>query len=104
MSRGLDGLQPWLRPWALWLIGQGAGYVQLTSVRRTYQQQVELYLAYQRGESKYPAAPPGYSYHEAGRAFDLIGPNDVLRRLGHLWEAAGGTWGARFGDPIHFQA
>lgn len=103
MPDGLAQLQPWLQPWARWLIGRGVG-VQISSVRRSYQKQQELYYAYLRGESKYPAAPPGFSRHEQGRAFDLVAPAAVLSGLGALWESVGGTWGGRFGDPIHFEA
>ena len=102
-SAALNQLQPWLYPWARWLIGQ-APYVQVSSVYRTAQYQRQLYLAFLRGESRYPAAPPGRSYHEYGRAFDLIGPPEVLQQLGETWEAVGGRWGGRFGDPIHFEA
>lgn len=102
MSARLADLQPFLRPWATWLITHGN--VQVSSVRRTYQEQVTLYNAYLRGESKYPAAPPGRSLHEQGRAFDVVGHPAELRRLGMLWESVGGRWGGRFGDPIHFEA
>jgi len=104
VSHGLERLQPWLQPWARWLVSQGSSHVQISSVWRSHQEQVELYLAYLRGESKYPAAPPGRSMHEYGRAFDIVGPSDLLRHLGEVWEAVGGRWGGRYGDPIHFEA
>jgi len=28
---------------------------------------------------------------------------DHLEWLGQVWEAAGGKWGGRFKDPIHFE-
>jgi hypothetical protein len=99
----IEQLLPSLQPWARWLLGQARGG-QLTSTWRSPQQQLELYLAYLRGESRYPAAPPGRSMHEQRRAFDIIAPSAELRRLGALWEAAGGRWGGRFNDPIHFEA
>lgn len=32
---------------------------------------------------------------------DLVA--DDLPWLGAVWEAAGGKWGGRFNDPIHFE-
>jgi LAS superfamily LD-carboxypeptidase LdcB len=48
-------------------------------------------------------APPGQSYHNYGRAFDLNGPLPDLQAAGALWRTLGGVWGAA-ADPIHFQA
>lgn len=100
---GLDQLQPWLAPWARWLVSISPG-LQITSVRRTYWQQLELYQASRRGEVRYPVAPPGYSRHEQGRAWDMIGPPELLARAGYWWERVGGSYGGRLGDPIHFEA
>lgn len=101
----LNGLQPWLLPWAQWLVSYGRAYgCQVTSVRRTYAEQTRLYNDYIAGRSRYPAAPPGRSMHEAGRAWDMVGPPQILEWLGRGWESVGGTWGGRFGDPIHFEA
>ena len=101
--RGLAGLQRWLYPFAVQLVRQFP-QLQVTSVRRSYYQQLALYQAALAGASRYPAARPGYSYHELGRAFDLVGPHAILQAAGQTWESWGGEWGARFGDPIHFQA
>src|SRR5690349_8702947 len=102
----LSGLHYQLRPYAenLVQIGRANGPVRVTSVLRSYQTQARLYRAYLAGRSAYPAAPPGTSYHEYGRAFDIEGPSWLISALGRLWESWGGTWGAKFGDPIHFQA
>jgi hypothetical protein len=89
---------------ALIQLGRRYGRVDVTSVSRSYFTQARLYGAYIAGQSKYPAAPPGTSLHEAGRAFDLNASPALLNYLGRVWESWGGTWGQRFGDPIHFQA
>jgi len=34
----------------------------------------------------------------------MVAEPQVLRAFGELWESWGGTWGGRFGDPIHFEA
>jgi len=99
----LSDLQPWLYPWARWLVSVSPG-LQITSVRRSYYHQLELYEAALRGGARYPVAPPGRSMHEQGRAWDMIGPAALLERAGYWWERAGGRWGGRFGDPIHFEA
>ncbi|HTD71866.1 MAG TPA: hypothetical protein VK647_15565 [Gemmatimonadales bacterium] len=77
--------------------------MQVSSVRRTWREQVTLYNAWLRGESKYPAAPPGRSLHEQGRAFDVVADDKTLARMGGVWESVGGRWGGRFDDPIHFE-
>ena len=86
--------------------GRAAGIsLTVTSAFRSRSKQAKLYRAYLRGESRYPAQPPGKSMHEHGVAFDLHAPNPaILRALGAAWESIGGTWGGRFGDPIHFDA
>lgn len=92
---------PWLRPYAEALLYYFPG-LTITSVRRSYTQQLRLW--YNRHNNPYPVAPPGTSKHEAGRAFDLVGPPELLRQAGQLWESWGGRWGGRFRDPIHFEA
>ncbi len=95
------GLQSWLSPYADWLVSRAPG-VQVTSTYRSYSEQLKLWL--NRSSNPYPVAPPGRSYHEYGRAFDVVGPPATLDALGALWERMGGTWGGRIGDRIHFQA
>lgn len=97
----MRGLQPWLSPWADELM---ALYPQarVTSTFRTYTQQAMLYRRYLAGQSRFPAAPPGRSKHQYGRAFDALAPADVLRRMGEQWRAWGGRWFES--DPIHFEA
>lgn len=102
-----SGLVPELRPYAESLEGilTDAGLSpQITSVVRTHATQKRLYDTYRSGHSKYPAAPPGYSAHEYGWAFDLqLNDRSYYLDAGELWESWGGTWGGRFGDEIHFE-
>lgn len=102
----LKGLQPWLRPYAEWLVSLGpyAGCrsLRITSVRRSRAQQAALYLRFLRGLSQFPAAPPGQSKHEHGLAWDMVTePYSCLGTLGAFWRQAGGTWSPK--DPIHFE-
>lgn len=73
----------------------------MTSVRRSYSDQLRLYL--NRAHNPYPVARPGTSGHELGRAWDMVGPENVLEAAGRTWESWGGKWGGRYGDPIHFE-
>jgi hypothetical protein len=100
-------LVPELRPYAealeATLVAAGLN-PQVTSVVRSYATQKKLYDNYRQGRSKYPAAPPGYSAHEQGWAFDLqLNDASYYADAGAVWESWGGTWGGRFSDPIHFE-
>ena len=95
----MRGLQPWLSPYADWLVSLYP-YGRVTSTYRSYSDQLQLWL--NRSSNPYPVAPPGQSYHQYGRAFDFTAPGDVLQQLGQIWQQLGGTWSER--DPIHFQA
>lgn len=104
----LKGLEPWLQPYAAYLLQVAAANglnVQITSVRRSRQQQAALYARYLRGESDLPAAPPGTSDHELGLAFDLVVDHNYhsvnQERLGRFWQSMGGRW-AGDADRVHF--
>lgn len=99
MSSWSTGLQPWLRPYAEYLVSLYPG-LRVTSTYRSYSEQLNLWL--NRERNPYPVAPPGQSYHQYGRAFDVVGPREVMFQLGAIWRSWGGTWGP--GDFIHFQA
>lgn len=99
MSSRLDQLEPWLAPFAKELLRHFPTLV-VNSVYRSYTEQVALWN--NRFNNPYPVAPPGYSWHQYRRAFDLGGPPETLRAAGALWRSWGGTWGE--GDVIHFQA
>ena len=101
MSFQFKGLQRWLQPYAS-ALSSAFPRLQVTSVRRSRTEQLRLY--HTRAHNPYPVAPPGYSKHEHGLAWDMVGPPAELERAGRTWEAWGGRWGGRFGDPIHFEA
>ena len=101
MSAGISGLERWLQPYA----AAAATYAaqrggRLTSTFRSRTEQTALW--HNRAHNPYPVAPPGRSYHEYGRAFDITAPPHVLHALGSWWRSLGGTWSPR--DEIHFQA
>lgn len=76
---------------------------RVTSTRRSTAEQTRLYRRWLAGQSRFPVARPGTSKHERGLAIDLVAKPEVLRRLGAAWERAGGRWGGRFNDEIHFE-
>lgn len=101
------GLQPWLQEAAEWLIAV-ASYnglnPRVTSTYRSYAKQKALYENYLAGRSQFPAAPPGRSLHQYGRAFDMVVNQEwAYEALGSLWNRIGGKWGG-FRDRIHFEA
>jgi hypothetical protein len=89
-----------LRPWAEALVSYFP-QLTVTSVYRSRSEQIELYR--NRAKNRYPVAPPGKSYHEVMRAWDMTGPRHQLYAAGRLWQSWGGTWGGAR-DAIHFQA
>jgi hypothetical protein len=74
--------------------------LKVTSVYRSPTEQRKLWNT--RHNNPYPVAPPGKSFHEHRRAFDAVGPENVLRQAGQTWRSWGGQWFES--DPIHFQA
>ncbi len=101
-----SGLLPRLRPAFEALVRDAQRLdrsARVTSARRRSSEQARLYRRWLAGKSRFPVAPPGKSLHEQGRAIDLIAAPWVLAWLGRKWESAGGRWGGRFNDPIHFE-
>jgi len=107
----LNTLVPGLVPWAKWIHQAGQvhdGRLVVTSAKRSFGDQLKLYMRYQKGLSLIPAAPPGKSLHQLGLAFDLarvgVEPlgDPLLAWLGYWWEYYGGKWGG-VRDPVHFQ-
>jgi len=112
----VDSLDPSGREAARWFVKalSQAGYrPTVTSTRRSRRTQQKLYNDWVSGRSRFPAAKPGTSRHELGRAFDIFfAPykglstaelTRVLEPVGKAWESIGGRWGGRFKDPIHFE-
>lgn len=97
-SQLLDGLQYWLQPWARYLVLHYPR-LRVTSGYRSYTEQLELYR--NRAKNPYPVAPPGYSKHNYGLAWDMSGDLADLRSAGAVWKSWGGTWSET--DPIHFE-
>ena len=100
------GLVSWMQEPAEYLVRvaayNGLG-PRITSTYRSYQRQKQLYEAYRHGRSEFPAAPPGASYHQYGRAVDIVLNQEWgYSELGRLWKQMGGRWWPA--DRIHFEA
>jgi hypothetical protein len=75
----------------------------VTSTRRTQAEQQLLYERYLKGQSKYPAAPPGHSAHEYGLAFDMVVAGvDEQAAAGSVWTGWNGKYGGEE-DKVHFE-
>jgi len=104
-THSLSSLEPWLRPYAEWLVSvapyAGARRVRITSARRSRARQQQLWDRFKRGQAQFPAAPPGRSLHEYGLAWDMVTePFSALTILGDWWNQVGGQWSPT--DEIHF--
>ena len=85
------------------LIHALGGRTIITSRVRSSQRQRELYARYQRGQSAYPVAVPGTSFHERGLAFDA-----VVTGIPDAWINAAAQYSnvrwAGNADRVHFAA
>jgi len=108
----LSQLDPRFRPYAEALLAYARKLDPrfiVTSGRRSRGDQQRLYNAWLKGESPFPALPPGKSSHEIGLAVDIArlgvaaDQDPLLLQLGNAWQAAGGHWAGK-GDPVHFAA
>src|SRR5713101_8403010 len=81
----------------------GAGLMpRVTSTRRSSSEQRRLYSRYLAGGAGYPVAPPGFSAHEYGEAFDMVvTPMAALADVGYTWQQWGGGWNTD--DAVHFE-
>lgn len=99
-----QGIHPALAPWFghLYEVAASNGLrPQVTSTYRSPEKQAALYKRWLEGKNAYPVARPGTSYHEYGRAVDMVVTN--APQLGAYWRYLGGTWGGEK-DPVHFHA
>jgi hypothetical protein len=54
------------------------------------------------GAAGFPVAPPGFSAHEYGEAFDMVtSPMEALEDVGYTWQQWGGGWNPA--DAVHFE-
>ena len=81
---------------------QTGNKLRINSAMRSFEKQQELYDAYISGKSKFPAAKPGTSLHESGRAIDIEqGKNDAVAIASLIKQ---GLSQPIKNDPVHFQA
>lgn len=90
--------------------GNDSDYIQLNSAYRSATKQAELYAAYQAcraggGVNCTPAAPPGASLHNYGRAIDVGNWGNLKDALAGTPCSPGGEvyWPDIDNDPWHFQ-
>jgi hypothetical protein len=72
---------------------------RVTSVRRNWGEQEELYANYQRGLSPFPANPPGESPHQYGVAWDSVVPAHDQPVWDQIRASVG--WKLYPHDPVH---
>jgi hypothetical protein len=102
MASGMWRYHRQLRPYFKWLVDVGHKLgldPRVTSTVRSRAEQQVLYARFLRGQSKFPAAPPGRSLHERGLAIDLVSRDNAL--LGQYWKTyIGGRWSPT--DRVHY--
>src|SRR5713226_2676453 len=105
MGGSIDDLVPELIDAARALVAAaGAARLQprVTSTVRTNSEQRRLYSRFLAGAAGYPVAPPGFSSHEYGEAFDMVvTPMEALADVGYTWQQWGGGWNPA--DAVHFE-
>src|SRR5467141_1339398 len=106
MGGSLNDLSPDLRDYARALVDAAAAaglQPRITSTFRTPSEQGRLYRGFLANPGRaYPVAPPGYSAHEYGEAFDLVvSPMEALADVGYTWQQWGGGWDGA--DAVHFE-
>ncbi len=106
MGGRLDDLSPELAPFAVALVDAAAAaglQPRVTSTVRTHSEQGRLYRGFLANpQRQYPVAPPGYSAHEYGEAWDMVvTPMEALADVGATWLDWGGGWNGA--DAIHFE-
>jgi hypothetical protein len=86
--------------WLAYLRSQGVQY-RITSTRRTFAEQLRLYLDHLAGRHPGPVAFPGYSDHEKGKALDVVFTNVDPRDLVDVAAAFFLKWQGS-ADPVHW--
>ncbi len=98
----LRGLSPSVRTHAALTLEWAAYYripVVITSTFRSWNEQQVLYDKWLRGDSRWPAAPPGRSAHNWGLAFDSVVRPEHEAAWEWLRRALG--WHVPLNDEIH---
>lgn len=117
MSNRVEDLRPEVQEMALQFLQECARrglLLRITSTLRTFDEQRSLYAQGRTAPGPVvTAAPPGYSYHNFGLAFDVcqIGHDPFPEsegfwdRLGDIGESLGLAWGGRWKHPDrpHFE-
>src|SRR5260370_12147278 len=105
MGGSITDLVAELQPFASDLVdaaGRAGLQPRLTSTIRTRSEQRRLFNRFLAGQAGYPVAPPGFSAHEYGEAFDLVvAPMEALADAGDTRQQGGG--GGNPADAVHFE-
>ena len=117
MSARIEDLEPDVQDMALDFLQHCARSgltLRVTQTRRTHAEQAALYAQGRSEPGKIVTnAPPGYSWHSFGRAFDVCHmgsdpyPEDdaFWEKIGEVGESCGLEWGGRWKHPDrpHFE-
>ncbi len=101
LSSLAEGTRQRAEAWLAFLRSSGIPF-QVTSTRRSTLEQRRLFDKFQRGESELPAAEPGTSDHEIGRALDLVFESEEDLDVAVELAADSGFQWAGPADPVHF--
>jgi peptidoglycan L-alanyl-D-glutamate endopeptidase CwlK len=111
MSAKIEDLEPEVQEMALAFLQKCAQQgitLRITQTRRTWDEQAQIYAQGRTAPGKVVThAPPGHSWHNFGRAFDVcfMGkepyPDDdsVWEYIGAIGETVGLEWGGRWKVP-----
>lgn len=117
MSNSLDDLQPDVRRLAQGFLAactRAGIMLKVTQTLRTYEEQAAIYAEGRTAPGAIVThAPPGWSWHNFGRAFDVAQQGDApypaddsfWEKIGDIGEMAGLEWGGRWKHPDrpHFE-
>lgn len=106
MSTSLASLEPDTRSLAEeWLARVREEQIpfRISSTRRSRAEQARLFRRFQRGESRFPVAPPGTSTHESGEALDVVFQTGEDAQSAAAFLPEGLIWPDPIGDSVHFE-